>query len=184
MMDRPDINTVWACLARFETKQDPMVVVLAEGILANIFGTWNSEPHRRLRSPELPAVTWKHGLNQSDPLISRSDKLATIEILQNKRQRTLDKARTGGPMHITLPLKNGVPSYQFVIFQLKFRIPIATGRQWNLEFTRLVNVTIEISAAQHAHMYATKCDPGDDGCRVAIRVSKINDQLDHIYIQW
>ena len=179
----PGTTAKSACLAIFDEHQPTALILIAEAIMASLFGALGTQAYRELRLPELPTVDWNWALNRSDPMVPFSE----IQRLYNiSRQDALrDNALNAGPVNVMLrKTDKGGRKYGFIISQLRFTIPAECGREWELDSSPFVNVKFEISPTIAEKRFATLAKASDEGSRLSIIVSKfVNGQKQEIWLE-
>lgn len=102
----------------------------------------------------------------------------------NQRAATLAKAEAGGPFRITTRYakKSDLTHYSFYLFKLRFLIPPAVVKAWDLEHqSRTINVDFQLAHGKHHHAYAPYSLATDDGSRLGILAWKMIDEVRQEY---
>ncbi|KAK6004222.1 hypothetical protein QM012_009072 [Aureobasidium pullulans] len=166
-------------LTVFPDRQPLEVVVLAESIMADIFGAHSSRFNHDHRHPLLPEARFGGGLNVIEPLMTEGHYDWMAARVEASRYSLYRKVLEGGyfPIwrHVNHPHRNRpYIQYGFRVSQLKVLIDAAAVHALMLDDQSTeVFVSFEVAheGTMHPCKWAEKAIDSDDGSKIAIKLT-------------
>jgi len=174
-MDTAKVKTQFCLLAKFTEPVNDAIVLIAEGVFANIFASWQSDHYMSIRADSLPALLPYLALNRMDPLVpfDKFINLRQARVASLQHDRKLKASQNG-----TWKVRKGTQgNFIVALAQYDFHLPKKVAAAWNLADKDWIDLDYQVTEVGtcHPRRWALKAISTDAAARLGIQCSKLVD---------